>query len=774
MNTDEHGFLDSGCHRTSIALLFLLSAPGWCALPVIRLDDQLSSASVSASSASSTATAAEPVVWQNFFSSSDFTWQLIRGRVGYRNGDLIVKGEGSTPVILSPKQPAIDWSLYEAVEIRMSAQGGTEVKIKIGDFESKQKLGPPGEYSVYRFELNGDAPKSGRVLGFMPTDSLAELVAIHSIKLIPRPAGYPKPAGRVSSLGKRDEYRSAIYAHSPSTIAFRIAAPKNGHLHFGIGVTSRSDPVRFWVSVEGSAGELYAKTLGDPEEWEDADVDLSRYRGRSIKLVLHTASDRDGVVGLWANPLLTSAAPRGRPNVLIYTIDTLRADHASLYAYGRDTTPFLKKLGASGIVFDDCQAQATWTKSSIASLMTSLYSFTHGIIDDADTIPPNAATLAEQLRAAGYVTASIVASPFVGRATGLQRGFDYMLEYPTVQRQHSEQADRGTDSAPLNKVVFPWLERHRDEPFLLYAHATDPHAPYQPPSPFDGKFANPADTPEFDRTYAGFKTSREYGGGAVISREICAKAGIDPDRFIHEAIDRYDGEILHNDSSLELLAGKLKQLGILDNTLIIVLSDHGEEFWDHGWTAHGQSVYQELTHCVLTMWNPALLPAPRRIGDPVQLIDVMPTLLDLLGLQAPEIMEGQSLVPLAQGRPFQRRGLVISSRFAAANPLGLVPENSTDSFAVIDSQWKLIFRNKVRNTNIKRVELYDRVSDRDERNDLASLHSREVETRMSALMQWIEAQKKIHAVIGHTGTSVLDRQTIEQLRSLGYLGGSTH
>ena len=380
------------------------------------------------------------MVWQNFFSSSDFTWQLIRGRVGYRHGDLIVKGEGSTPVVLSPKQTAIDWSLYQAVEIRMSAQGGTEIKIKIGDFESKQKLGPPGEYNVYRFELNLDTPKSGRMLGLMPTDSLADLVAIHSIKLIPRPAGFPKPAGREASLGKRDEYRNAIYTHSPSAIAFPVSAPQNGHLHFGIGITSRSDPVRFWVSVEGSAGELYVKTLSDPEVWDDADVDLTRYGGRTIKLVLHTASDRDGAVGLWANPLLTSAGPRSRPNVLIYTIDTLRADHASLYAYSRDTTPFLKKLGASGIVFDDCQAQATWTKSSIASLMTSLYSFTHGIIDDADTIPVNAATLAEQLRAAGYVTASIVASPFVGRTTGLQRGFDYMLEYPTVLRRHSDQA----------------------------------------------------------------------------------------------------------------------------------------------------------------------------------------------------------------------------------------------------------------------------------------------------------------------------------------------
>lgn len=434
-----------------------------------RFDDQLQSASVKASKAAFATAAAQPIVWHGFFSQSDITWQLARGRIGYRNGDLMVKGDGSTPVILSPKQPAIDWHLYSAVEIRMSAQGGKEIKIKIGDFESKQKLGPPGQYNVYHFDVNVDAPKGARLLGIMPTDSLNALVAIHSIKLIPKPANFAQPTAR-ESLGKRDEYRNVVYVHSPSTITFPISVPANGHVHFGMGITAKQNPVTFRIAVEGSSSDLYSKVVNDPDVWEDADVDLSRYGGRTVKLVFRTDAERPGTVGLWANPLLTSTAPKKRPNVLIYTIDTLRADHASVYGYRRDTTPFLKKLGASGIVFNDCQAQATWTKASIASLMTSLYSFTHGIVNDVDTIPDSATTLAEQLRANGYVTASIVSNPFVGRATGLQRGFDYMLEYPVVLRERTEAADRATDSAALNKVVFPWLERHHDEPFFLYEH----------------------------------------------------------------------------------------------------------------------------------------------------------------------------------------------------------------------------------------------------------------------------------------------------------------
>jgi len=185
----------------------------------------------------------------------------------------------------------------------------------------------------------------------------------------------------------------------------------------------------------------------------DADVDLSAWAGQSVNLQLKTESGHEGDVVLWGNPVVTTPPKKRRPNILVYTIDTLRADHASVCGYSRNTTPFLSNLAKSGIVFDDCQAQATWTKSSIASLMTSLYSFTHGIVSDADTIPGGASTLAGQLRAAGYVTASIVSTPSVGRATGLERGFDYLLEYPVVLRQVSPQTDRATDSEALNRVV---------------------------------------------------------------------------------------------------------------------------------------------------------------------------------------------------------------------------------------------------------------------------------------------------------------------------------
>ena len=744
------------------------AAPAESLRSVIRLDDRLATASIQASAALGNATAAEPIVWQNFSDGHDSGWKTIRGNTTYRNGDLMIQGGGATPVLFSPKEAAIDWTLYQAVEIRMSADAGREVKIKVGDFEGKQKLGAAGQYNIYRFPVEVDAPKGGRLLGLMPTDSLTASVAIRSIRLIPKPGNFAKQAGKIL-LGKRDEYRQAIYVHSPATLSFRVNLPPGAHLHFGLGTTVKASPVAFSVSVQGSATPLYSQTLNDPERWEDADIDLSRYGGRDVVLQLKTQAG-EGTVGLWSSPLLTGSVPSGRPNILIYTIDTLRADHAGLYGYRRDTTPFLSKLAKTGIVFEDCQAPATWTKPSIASLLTSLNSFTHGIVRDADTIPAGATTIAEQLRAAGYVTASIVASPYAGRATGLERGFDQLLEFPVVAREH-QPAERETDSEALNRIVFPWLDRHHKEPFLLYAHATDPHAPYDPPAPFDRTFAKPSETVAFRRNYQSLRGDHQYGGAAVVSRAIVSKAGIDPDRFIAQAVDRYDEEILHNDRSLEQLVDKLRQLGVLENTLIVVVSDHGEEFWEHGWTGHGQSVYQELTHCLFLLWNPALFKTARRVTEPVQLIDVMPTILDALRLPAPPVMQGQSVLPLAQGQKFERRGLVVASRFAAPKPEGLVPENSTDSFALIDSKWKFIFRNHAAGKDVKRVELYDRSSDRVESRDVADRYPREVETKMLALRQWIEAQDKIRAVIGHSGTSKLDSQTLQQMRSLGYLGG---
>lgn len=713
---------------------------------------------------------ADPIAWQNFLSENDITWDILRGRAGFRQGDLILKGDGSTPVILAPQKQYIDWSRYEAIDIRMLAEGGQEIKVKVGSNEYKHKIERLREYVDYHFDVDTNDPL-GRPFMVMPTDGLTDLVAIKWIKLTPRKLQFLEAAGR-EFVGKREEYRNTVYVHAPATISYEVTVPARARLHFGMGITEKRRPVTFRVTADGR--ELSAKTVTDPGAWEDLDVDLSAYSGKKVKLTFATTTEKAGTVGLWANPLLTTGAAKNRMNVLIYLIDTERPDHTSLYGYARDTTPFLKKLGAQSLVFDDCQVQAPRTKQSTASLMTSLYSYTHGIVHDYDTIPKGSTTLAQQLRAAGYVTASIVANPFAGRLTGLDRGFDYLAEWAAIQRYRTDAHDRGTDSEAVNKMAFPWLEKHHDEPFFLYAHATDPHAPYRPPAGFEEKFANPKETPEFDRTYKNLGGNTRYAGGTVISRAACQKAGVDPGRFIRKAIDRYDGEILHNDWSLEQLVGKLKDLGVLENTLVMVVSDHGEEFWEHGWTSHGHSLYEELTNGVFLMWNPKLIPSPGRVREPVQLIDLMPTVLDLLGVPVPQMVEGQSLAPFVKGQPFQRRGPVMTSRFAdpEAQKIGVVPENRIETIALLDASWKLIYRDKAKDVGLSKVELYDRRSDRGETKNIAAQHPQDVDRMMTEVGKWIEAQKVIRASLLQGTKATMDPKTLERLRSLGYIGGS--
>ena len=736
---------------------------------VYRLDENFPRAAVDAPSAASHLAMAEPVKWT--WKEQKLSWNIVRGRIGFKQGQLIVKGENASPVIISPTEPPIDWSHYRALRLRMIAEAGSEIKVKLGNLELKRKLAPPMEWRDYEFDLKTQTSSFTQPMAIMPTDDLSAAVAIDYIELVPRESEFSTPAG-VTSVGKREEYRRAIFARAPSSIAYVAPIPKSGRLRMGLGVSS-ARPVTFRVLVGSPATQVFTTTLSDPEAWKEFDADLSAYGGTTQQVVLRTESPAREAVGFWAAPRITGGPQPGKTNVLMYVVCTLRPDHMSLYGYGRETTPFLKKLGAAGVVFDDCQSQAPWTKPSVASLMTSLNAYTHGLVNDGDTIPKGAVTLAEELRRDGYLTASIVANPFAGRTSGLDRGFDYMMEYPVVQRYRTDAVDRGTDSAAINRAILPWVKAHAGEPFFLFVQSTDPHAPYRPPADYERLFGDPGDTSAFNRMYGKLRDIRAYGGGATVTRDEMKAGGIDPDTYIREAITRYDAEIAHNDHSIQDLVGTLKQTGALDRTLVVMASDHGEEFWEHGLGAHGHSLYAELIHTALMFWSPRLLPAARRVSEPVELTDVVPTVLDLLGLPEPAVWQGQSLAPLLRGEPFTRHGEMIATKLALpqAKPGGGVPSNLTDSFARIDGLWKLIYRAQAGRAGLKELELYDRRTDRADLHDVAAAHP-DVTGRMKTdVLRWMQAQRAVKKQLGPSGTTQLDTETLRRLRSLGYLGG---
>jgi arylsulfatase A-like enzyme len=171
------------------------------------------------------------------------------------------------------------------------------------------------------------------------------------------------------------------------------------------------------------------------------------------------------------------------------------------------------------------------------------------------------------------------------------------------------------------------------------------------------------------------------------------------------------------------------------------------------------------------MWNQKLIPSARRITEPVQLIDVMPTVLDLLSVKIPDVVQGQSLAAFAKGQPFHRRGVVMTSRYASPHAKGFVPENGTDTVALLDSNWKLIYRDKAKEVGMNKLELYDRRTDPGDSNNVAAQHPAEAGRMMTEIAKWLDAEKQIKSFLGRGAKATMDAKTLEQLRSLGYIGG---
>ncbi|MFC1708754.1 sulfatase-like hydrolase/transferase [Candidatus Omnitrophota bacterium] len=317
-------------------------------------------------------------------------------------------------------------------------------------------------------------------------------------------------------------------------------------------------------------------------------------------------------------------------NVILVMVDTLRADHLGCYGYQRKTSPFIDAFAREGTVFGNCYAQASWTSPSCASLLTSLYPSIHGVISSDYILPDQVTTMAEVFQDQGYVTYCYLANPSLRRIYNFQQGYDYFddylmrdtLFYAVLRNlpifKHIIKNLAGTsfswqnrDNAQLaNERIFPWLDKHKDENFFMYLHYMDPHSTYAPPSPYNRMFS--------------------HIQGDVLSRRIAL----------------YDGEIRFFDDKFKELVDKLKSLDIYDKTLIVLVSDHGEGFLEHGQWEHGFTLYDEEVKVPFIIKYDGYVARGRSVSQPVRLIDVMPTVLDLLNIEYNIPVDGRSLAPM--------------------------------------------------------------------------------------------------------------------------------
>jgi arylsulfatase A-like enzyme len=325
---------------------------------------------------------------------------------------------------------------------------------------------------------------------------------------------------------------------------------------------------------------------------------------------------------LLATLLLAACGPRDYrgANVVVIAVDTLRADHLGCYGYSRPTSPRIDRLSAESVVFGTAISQSSWTLPAFASMFTGRLPSVHrageGRFPAVSRLDETYPTLAEILRDAGYRTASFVSNPWVGAEVGMARGF--------------EEHDQEKIGAFAAARAIRWLKRAPAEPFFLFVHVMDPHQPYVP-TPEDAK-------PFIDPSYT--------GPVGMVAAGTPDPAWTAADR--QRVIDLYDGEILGSDHLVGAVLDTLAARGLDRRTIVVFVSDHGEELFDHGWLSHGHTLYDELLRVPLMIRFPRGT-APRRVERQVRTMDLLPTLLEALALPAPEGIDAVSLMPLVRG-----------------------------------------------------------------------------------------------------------------------------
>jgi arylsulfatase A-like enzyme/Flp pilus assembly protein TadD len=404
-----------------------------------------------------------------------------------------------------------------------------------------------------------------------------------------------------------------------------------------------------------------------------------------------------------------NAQPLRRPNLLLVTIDTLRADRLGCYGYSKIETANLDRVAREGALFENAITHTPLTAPSHASMFTGMYPTVHKVRDTGGFIlHASHQTLAEILRQQGWDTAAFVGSSVLEKHFGFNHGFavyDDEMPKSDARKMPGESAERRAGDVVDRAIA--WLAPQSGRPFFLWVHVFDPHSPYDPPSPFREKY---------------------------LGRP-------------------YDGEVAYTDQQLGRLFAAVAQKAPPENTLIAVLSDHGESLSEHGEYSHGVFLYDSTLRIAFLLAGPGV-PAGVRVKQQARAIDLLPTLLELMGRRAPESLQGTSLTPTFAGKEAPTSWSYVETLFPKLN-MGWA-----ELRGIRTNQWKYI--------RAPKSELYDLVRDPAETTNVIGSNPKEV--------QQLEANLK--AVAGGEGgdkveTTMVDQHTMEKLKSLGYLGGSS-
>lgn len=426
-----------------------------------------------------------------------------------------------------------------------------------------------------------------------------------------------------------------------------------------------------------------------------------------------------------------------RPNIIFLMLDTVRADHLSGYGYERQTSPVLDAFAKENLKAAFAIAAAPWTPASVASMFTGLYPTSHRMMPPNDRdlarhgltrVSDELELLPERLKAAGYITAGVSPNPWITKQFGFTQGFD---QFHFIERQP---ANKITESG--REIIDTWQKNKPNQPFFLYLHFLDPHDPYTPTGEFATKFSGPLKNSPFSYS-----------------------------KVMQDNIDLYDGEISFLDTELGKFFDYLKSNKLYEETFIVIVSDHGEQFMEHGDERHGWKLFNEEVHIPMFLKTGRAVDQGRVINETVSTVDLLPTLLARIGLKKPQELPGVSLFDDQALK--NRRGVLseIRKKYDMKSVTD-VPGNRLIMDVAFDEREPDPRRSLEAWVAPRMVGLFDT------RNDYACMkpvQNRGVEARLRGTFGEIHTTALKALVAPLTSGEEIKDETLEQLKSLGYL-----
>ncbi len=555
------------------------------------------------------------------------------------------------------------------------------------------------------------------------------------------------------------EVREAFIFHVNHSLKRNIDVPPACTMHFGVGVEKRKDasPLQLNVLLRKSPDMPPRKIATEMIEretnhWKDVEIDLSKYAGpdRTIIIQITTTGEKSEAENIYLSDINFESAREieslaEKPNIVFIVIDTLRPDHLNSYGYDfRDTGHFLGGLWKKqGVKFENVVSPSSWTLPAVASILTSMYvpehgsgveKFKYGKLDhDLDT-------LAEILSREGYDTAAFSVSYIVSQQFNFHQGFDSFFDFSPYcfywqgDKIAVEQAKK-------------WVSQKRERPFFVFFHMMNPHVPYSVGPHLthsSEKVMRPIVADDFFRS-----TIFNY----FSLRNLCPP-GKDPQKHAQSPLlKNYDNEIKRTNDSMEEFFAALEYNGLLDNTLIVVTGDHGEEFKEHGNFGHGHNLYQEVIHVPLIIAGPHIENPGKTVPEMVSTMDIMPTVLETAGVPMPPQIKGTSLWPHIRNNEYRNR------------PFYSELDLSDKKFmmSVIKNNYKLIRTWEDRKEEELLFHLED---DPEEKKDLASKNRPMVKELSPLLDEMLEKRKRY---LKKAKESHISSEDENMLKALGYV-----